>query len=284
MDNRLIITSKPLLIDIQNYRQGHSVIQGYKLTDVYEPKNGIHHGQFRLVIESPIIRADGDLSIALKKSYSLANTITLILKCILGEAVNTSPFYFQSFTMQANSFKNMPQGWTSNRDAVQKELDKTKRIIVNVEPIFEHYVEMSISPFDDIAKAVKGYPKLSNSLKELLQLINESDLVSKNSRYLLLGKALEIVNSLYPFNHSRKDSRINDVFPELEAVFEGISLKKLLEWANTRQEARHYVNKQLTPHPQMTDDERKRYYECTNLFCINVIRRALGLDIVSFTR
>lgn len=284
MDNRLIISSKPLLIDIQNYQQGHSVIHGYRLTDDYEPKTGIHHGQFRLVIESPIIRTDGDLSIALKKSYSLAKTITLILKCILGEAVNTSSSYFQSFTMQAISFKDLPQGWTSNRDAVQKDLDKAKRFIVNVEPVFEHYVEMSSSPFEDIVKAVKNYPKLSHSLKELLVLINEADLVTKNSRYLLLGKALEIVNSLYPYNHSRKDNRINYVFPDLEAIFDGISLKKLLEWANTRQEARHYVNKRQTPHPKMTDDERKRYYECTNIFCINVIRKALGLDIVAFTR
>ena len=284
MENRIIITSKPLLIDIQNYQQGRSVIQGYRLTDVYEPKQGIRHGQYRLVIESPIIRTDKDLSEAIRKGYSIANRLTLVLKCILGEAMNTLPSYIKSFTMQAILYKDMPQGWTSNIVAVKKELDKTKRLKVSIEVVCEHYVEMPNSPFEDIVKAINGYPKLSNSLKELLLLINEADLVSSSSRYVLLGKALEIVNSIYPYHHSRKDNRINDVFPDLEASFDGITLKKLLEWANTRQEARHYVNKQQTPHPQMTDDERKGYYECTNLFCINVIRKALGLGIVELTR
>ena len=284
MENRLIITSNPLLIDLQNYQQGHSVIQGFRLTDVYEPKQSIHHGQYRLVIESPIIRTEDDLSEAHRKGYSIANSLTLVLKCIIGEAMNTSPFYVKSFTMQAILYKDMPQGWTSNFVAVKNEFDKTKRIKVDFEAVFEHYVEMPNSPFEDIVKAVNGYPKLSDSLKELLLLINEADLVSSSSRYVLLGKALDIVNSIYPYNHLHKDNRINEVFPDLEASFEGVTLKKLLEWANTRQEARHFLNKQQTPHPQMTDDERKRYYECTNLFCINVIRKALGLEIVEFTR
>ncbi len=93
MENRLIITSNPLLIDLQNYQQGHSVIQGFRLTDVYEPKQSIHHGQYRLVIESPIIRTEDDLSAAHRKGYSIANSLTLVLKCIIGEAMNTSPFY-----------------------------------------------------------------------------------------------------------------------------------------------------------------------------------------------
>ena len=54
------------------------------------------------------------------------------------------------------------------------------------------------SPFQDFKKSLKIFPKLKVMEKDMLQLLYDSDLVSFTGRYMLLSKALEIVNALHP--------------------------------------------------------------------------------------
>ena len=118
----------------------------------------------------------------------------------------------------------------------------------------------------------------------MLQLLYDSDLVSFTGRYMLLSKALEIVNALHPLE-KRKDERIRNLFPELAVRFDGITLKDLMNLSNNRKETRHYVDKldRTQSHQAMTEDELKLYYSMSNNLCLNVLRRSLGLSVVDFS-
>ena len=283
MSNHLIITSKPLLIDINSYEAGRAIIRGYKILDSYDPQDSLNHGRYRIIIKSPSICCEDELEKAAEEIRTLINDITLLLKCILGESINVSDNVFDSFTKEVIFIDQMPIGWTSNYQEIKKRIEKQEKIKILVKGWVEHYFHLKESPFNDLIKALNSYDKLTMQHRDLLSIINEIDIVSKTSRYMLIGKGLEIVDSFYPLEHNRKDNRIQHLFPECTGLFKGITLKKLLELANTRRESRHYIadKKTSTPHPQMTEKELKRYYQSSNLLFINVLRKALGLEVVT---
>ena len=91
---------------------------------------------------------------------------------------------------------------------------------------------------------------------------------------MLLGKAIEMVDSMFPFTNG-EDDRIQ----------KGVTIKKLRGLANTRRETRHYVqqsNKSLS-HPTMSEEELKLFYSMTNQLCLNILRSSLGLGLVNFS-
>lgn len=282
MNNQLVVKSKIIHLDLKYYLQGRAVIDnGFIIKDSYVTRTKTSHGEYCFTIESPPINNDEDLSFALRKASSLINRITLLNKCILLEALNTSEYETDVFTKYISIVGKMPQGWISNYKDVKEEIDRRKRTFLSiVEVIPTHFVEQEKSPFMDFMNALKMYSKVNRVYIDLLQIINDADLVSFSARYLLLGKALEIVDSLYPLKH-RKDNRIVELFPELESYFNGTTLKDLLTLANNRKETRHYIAEKstLTSHQSMNEEELKKFYYLTNLLCINIIRKQLGLEL-----
>ena len=284
MRNCLIITSKPLLIDIDSYEAGSTIVRGYHIKDSYEQLDSINHGRYRIIIRSPEICNEDELEKAVVETRTLVNIITLLLKCIIGESINTSENAIDSFTKELIFFDQMPEGWTSNYGEIKERIENQKKVKIYIKGWAEHYFHLKESPLNDLIKALNSYDKLPMPHRDLLSIINEIDIVSKTSRYMLIGKGLEIVNSLYPHENKKKDDRIQRFFPEISDLFEGITIKKLFELANARRESRHYIanKKTCAPHPQMTERELKRYYQCSNLLFFNVIRKALGLNVMRF--
>lgn len=284
MNSILVTNSKPILLDLDNYAEGKSTIKGYLIKDSYSfPKTKVDHGQYRIIIESPIIRDDSDLSRHLNAIKGIAQRLTILSKCILGEALNTSPWETDVFTKQIELIGQMPLGWESNYDLVQKELDKKKRLTMHVEVEPHHFWKLPTPPFKDYLVAFKAFPRLKTIERDLLQILNDADLVSFTGRYMLLGKAIEMVDSMYPFTNG-KDDRIQTILPELSEQFNGVTIKTLRGLANTRRETRHYVqqsNKSIS-HPAMSEEELKLFYSMTNQLCLNIIRRSLGLGLVNF--
>lgn len=284
MNSILVTNSKPILLDLDNYAEGKSTIKGYLIKDSYSfPKTKVDHGQYRIIIESPIIRDDSDLSRHLNAIKGIAQRLTILSKCILGEALNTSPWETDVFTKQIELIGQMPLGWESNYDLVQKELDKKKRLTMHVEVEPHHFWKLPAPPFKDYLVAFKAFPRLKTIERDLLQILNDVDLVSFTGRYMLLGKAIEMVDSMYPFTNG-KDDRIQTILPELSEQFNGVTIKTLRGLANTRRETRHYVqqsNKSIS-HPAMSEEELKLFYSMTNQLCLNIIRRSLGLGLVNF--
>ena len=285
MNNILVAKSKPILLDLENYSEGKSTIKGYLIKDTYSfPRTKVHHGQYQIIVESPLIRDDSDLNRHLNAIKGIAQRLTLLSKCIIGEALNTSPWEMDVFTKRIEQIGQMPLGWESNYDLVRKELDKNKRLSVHIEVEPNHYCRLSASPFNDYLAAFKAFPRLKTIERDLLQIINDADLVSFTGRYMLLGKAIEMVDSMYPFTNGR-DDRIQTILPELSEQFNGVTIKKLRGLANTRRETRHYVDKssESLSHQAMSEEERKLFYLMTNQLCLNIIRRSLGLGLVNFS-
>lgn len=284
MNNILVIESKPILLDLDNYEVGKSMIKEYLIRDTYSfPSTRVDHGQYRIIIESPIIRDDTDFSYHLQSIKEIARRLTILSKCILGEALNTSPWETDIFTKRIEPIDQMPLGWKSNYELVKKEIDNTKRISVHIEVIPSHYCIRNSSPFNDYLSALKAFPRLKTNERDLLQVLNDADLVSFTGRYMLLSKALEMVNAMYPLT-KRKDDRIQTIMPELVEQFNGVTIKELMNLANNRRETRHYIDKSRTSlcHQAMSEDERKLFYSMSNQLCLNIIRRSLGLGIVNF--
>ena len=285
MNNILVAKSKPILLDLDNYAEGKATIKGYLIKDSYSfPRTKFDHGQYHIIIESPIIRDDSDLSRHQNAIKGIAQRLTILSKCIIGEALNTSPWETDVFTKQIELIGQMPLGWESNYDLVQKELDKKKRLTMHVEVEPHHFCKLPASPFKDYLVAFKAFPRLKTIERDLLQILNDADLVSFTGRYMLLGKAIEMVDSMYPLTKGM-DDRVQTILPELSEQFNGVTIKKLRGLANTRKETRHYVqqsNKSLS-HPTMSEDELKMFYSMTNQLCLNIIRRSLGLGLVNFS-
>ena len=113
--------------------------------------------------------------------------------------------------------------------------------------------------------------------------MNDADLASFTSRYMLLSKALEMINAMYPLKGT--DNRIQTLLPELVDKFDGMTLKDLMNLANNRKETRHYVDRSddSLSHPAMSEDELKLFYSKSNQLCLNILRRSLGLGLVDFS-
>ncbi len=154
MNKILIARSKPILLDLDNYSEGKSTIKGYLSKDTYSfPKTKVDHGQYQIIVESPIIRDDSDLSRHQNAIKRIAQRLTILSKCIIGEALNTSPWETDVFTKKIELIGQMPLGWESNYDLVQKELDKKKRLTMHVEVEPHHFCNLPASPFKDYLAA-----------------------------------------------------------------------------------------------------------------------------------
>ena len=124
------------------------------------------------------------------------------------------------------------------------------------------------------------YDNLPEDVRFLL-FLNYSILTSDNFNvFMLIGKALEIINAMYPFqhNHGKPDKRIEEYFPELIDTFQGITIKNLMDLSNNRQETRHFLDKKKhLPHESLTRDERINLYRCSTSLMLNVLRDKFGL-------
>ena len=277
--------SKTLYLDFDKYEEGHCVYNNkYLIKDSYKPAGPQKHGEYSLSIESSMIRNENDLRKEAAAIRNIAHCITLLSKCVLGGALNTPERSMNSFTRTFILPSDMPKGWQCNYKDVEKSVTR-KGVHLIVDSVTDiQYYALERSPFNDYITALKNYGKLPKSIKDLLTIINDVDLVSYSARYMLIGKALEIVDALYPLNNG-KDRRIEQFFPELIDIFNGTTIKDLMNLANNRQESRHYVKKKasLTPHDAMTNYELKKYYDLSNNLCLYIIRRELGLEPVEIT-
>ena len=86
-----------------------------------------------------------------------------------------------------------------------------------------HFCNLPASPFKDYLAAFKAFHRLKTIERDLLQILNDADLVSFTGRYMLLGKAIEMVDSMFPFTNG-EDDRIQTILPELSEHFKGVTI------------------------------------------------------------
>ena len=286
MSSFLYAESKVIKLDINHYTPGRAIINNsYIIKDSYIPRKGFEHGKYTLSIESPIIRAESDLKRISSQTNEIIQRISLLTKCILFEALNTSEREIDSFTKELILEGECPAGWTTNYLQIKKDLQRKNTITSEITVTPNHFIEMEDSPFSEFILALSNYPSINQAVSDLLLFYNDADSVSFTARYMLLSKGLEIIDSIFPLEHRRHDNRIECFFPELIESFGKTTIKDLLALANQRKETRHYIsNKQnVLSHPSMTEDELKQFYYLSNLLCVNTVRKELGLTIKTYT-
>ena len=149
-----------------------------------------------------------------------------------------------------------------------------------------HYVRIPKSPLGELQIVLENYGDLSDTYKFLIFLHNSIKESEDINRYMLIGKALEIVSTIYPFqkNKRQQDTRIKDLHPELLPIFGETTLQDLIDLSNCRQESRHYMRSLKDSHPKLSIEESEKLYMCSVELITNIIRKHFGLDLLIFVQ
>ena len=181
-------------------------------------------------------------------------------------------------------YKSAPNGWSTNYAEIKSTLnvENSNKLILNVTMEgFCHYSKLEHSPLYDIRHMLEHYDNVDEYIKFLIFLYNSIETSNDINAYMLIGKAIGIINTIYPYkkHQKSKDRRIEKYFPELSADFYGVTIEMLWSWSNNRKETRHFIDKKNNnlPHESLNNEDRIKFYKCSISLIINVIRHAFGL-------
>lgn len=274
--------SKPYFFDIDNYMPYSFSWQDWEISDEYCSPVNHEHGKYVIIVRSHKIDKYCELAEIGYNGQRLVCLITKLMKYLTGMSLNVSERELNDFSKILILPGDCPNGWISNYDNVDDYLKSSnsgfnvKLKISNVK-----YCGLDMSPLNELEQSLKKISCLDCRIVDLMELYYHVDIIDSSARYMLLGKVLEIIDSIYPLK-GHQDNRIKDFFPELSAEFGSTTIKSLMGVANTRKETRHYFNKKNnSTHPSLSMDEAKDYYSKINLLVINIIRKHLGLDLIN---
>lgn len=283
---RLIYTSNPLSLVIANYEPMSFEYNGWIVSDEYacNEKYPID-SEYRIVISSQDIESKEDLRETASQGRYVTELITKMLPYVTFVSLNEPLHTNLSRTRFIINTTKPLSGWNNNYEEIETELGKNDdnplKVKVTLMPT-THWVRMHKSPMEELKIVLENYNSLSDSYKFLIFLHNAIKESEDINRYMLIGKALEIVNAIYPYQSGRPDRRIQENHPELLPFFEGTTLKDLIGLSNSRQESRHYMRNLKDSHPRLTEEEREKLYLCSVLLITNIIRKVCGLEVQTF--
>lgn len=283
--NLLSFRTKSIYSHIINYEIYSFIYQGWTISDNYIlNERSPRHSQYSISITSPSITNQDELNNYSLKGQKIADIITELMPICGLPSLNSPKFKSFSSNLALVNYKSAPSGWSNNYSDILTSLNNgsDNGFIVNItNEGFCNSAILEQSPLHDIQHMLGLYDDADESIKFLL-FLNKSILSANDINvYMLIGKAIEIINALYPYkkHQKSKDRRIEKYFPELLDVFQDITIEKLLDLSNNRKEARHYVNNKNCnlPHENLSNEERLSLYRCSRNLIINVIRQAFEL-------
>ena len=283
---RLIYTSNPLSLVIANYEPMSFEYNGWIVSDEYacNEKYPID-SEYRIVISSQDIESKEELRETASQGRYVTELITKMLPYVTFVSLNEPLHTNLSRTRFIINTTKPLSGWNNNYEEIETELGKNDdnplKVKVTLMPT-THWVRMNKSPMEELKIVLENYNELSDTYRFLIFLHNSIVKSEDNNRYMLIGKALEIVNAIYPYQRGRQDRRIQENHPELLPFFEGTTLKDIIGLSNSRQESRHYMRSLKDSHPRLTEEEREKLYLCSVLLITNIIRKVCGLEVQTF--
>lgn len=288
MPKQLIYRSNSLSIVLAEYTPMSFDYEGWQVSDeyVYNPVYKTH-SQYRIIVTSKDINDDESLGESVHKGEEVVRRITELIPFCTLLSLNEPSGIDITRTLKIKITNVPPRAWEFNYQEVKDYLDDQKpdklRGIITCEG-FNHYSEFSKSPLIDLELMLKNYKDASEEIRYLVFLYNAIIESEDSNRYMLIGKALEIINVLYPYRRKRdrEDSRIQIYFPELMPIFKGVTIRYLISLSNSRREARHFVSmKKGGSHPSLTEKESKELYMYSTLLILNVVRSQMGAEMIS---
>lgn len=269
---------------INNYEKYEFNFAGWIVSDRYEHfEKNPRWSRYKISITSNDIFNEETLNDFSIKAQGILDLITPLLP-VCGLPPLNSPKYVDFLKDQSIfDFKSSPQGWNSDYKEVLDQIKKDKgtKTFFNIEFMgVSRYSTIEDSPLMDLEFMLKNYYNLDEEVKFLIFLHYTIQTSADINIFMLIGKALEIVNALYPYNRNfgKEDNRIEESFPELSRLFGNVTIKDLISLSNNRKETRHYINKgDNKPHESLSSEERKTLYKCSIYLLMNVIRGKYGL-------
>ena len=280
----LSFTTDSMDVCINNYEKYEFDYAGWIVSDKYEHyEKNPRWSRYTITITSHDIFNEETLNDSRITGQRIVDLITPLLP-VCGLPSLNSPKYVDFLKDQSIvDYKSSPQGWSTDYKAVLEQIKKDNgtNSFVNIEFMgVSRYSTIEDSPLMDLQLMLKNYDTLDEEIKFLI-FLHYTILTSADINiYMLIGKALEIVNALYPYNrnHGKEDKRIEEFFPELSRLFGNVTIKDLISLSNNRKETRHYINKGGNkPHEPLSSEERKTLYKCSIYLMMNVIRDKFGL-------
>lgn len=283
---KLVYTSNPLSLVIANYEPISFEYNEWIVSDeyAYNEKYPID-SEYRISISSQDIESKEELRETASQGRYVTELITEMLPYVTFVSLNEPLHTNLSRTRFIINTTKPLSGWNNNYKEIETELGKNDdnplKVKVTLMPTI-HWVRVPKSPMEELKIVLENYNSLSGSYKFLIFLHNAIKESEDINRYMLIGKALEIVNAIYPYQSGRPDRRIQENHPELLPFFEGTTLKDLIGLSNSRQESRHYMRNLKDSHPRLTEEEREKLYICSELLITNIIRKVCGLEVQTF--
>lgn len=284
---KLVYTSNPLSLVIENYEPMSFEYNGWKISDEYEfCKKNPHSSEYKITISSSDVKEEKDLDAVLPSGNTIAKTISRLLPFSTFLSLNEPAYINITRTLSIVNIRIPPKGWSSNYEDISRDLAEQGNSSLKVKVTIKgygHFTECPKSPIADLKVMLENYDSLAEKYKFLIFLHNAILESEDENRYMLIGKALEIVNTIYPYEHHRNknDDRIEKYHPELLPTFEKKTIQTLINWSNNRQEARHYFSRGAIPHPPLTMEEREQLYICSMLLITNIIRLQFGVEVIT---
>ena len=268
---------------INNYEPYRFNHNGWTVSDnyVHNEKN-TRWSQYSIIVTKPNIINENQLYDYRMEGQEIVDLVTSLIP-LCGLPPLNGPKY-QDFANDSSIFdyKSSPIGWRTNFNEMREMFEAAKLPQIKVSFTFmgiSRYSVIDKSPLEELELMMREYRNAQDEIKFLLYLYNSILAATNYNVYMLIGKALEIINAMCPMEE-RKDRRIEVYFPELSSVFSDYTIKELINLSNNRKEARHYIKDKtnIISHESLNKKERIMMYRCSTCLLLNVIREKLGLS------
>ena len=225
MESKLAFRTKPVYVSIDKYEKYSFKFQGWTISDRYELNEiSPRHSQYSITISSPNISTEDELNNYCLQGQKIVDVITKLIPISGLPSLNNPKFKSFCNNQEVVDYKSAPNGWITNYTTILSSLNRESDNNCHLDIKVEGFIQYSVlekSPLLDIQHMLEHYDDVEEPIKFLLFLNNSILSANDINVFMLIGKALEMINDIYPYkNHQgSKDRRIEQYFPELSDVF-----------------------------------------------------------------
>lgn len=283
-----IIKSSPIHLRILDKTKKAEVTFGnIHITEDFKISLHNDYGDYSIIMKENV-ESINELEESMVKFKRIAKRFDDLMTYIVGFpiTVNDKDFYGWNTTLEV--FDQIA-GWECDYRRVHYELEKKEHSnqiagmdIISIDGIYSN-ITVPQYPLEELAIAYQNYSKLDQLTRMLIRFHTLSKRNALDTKYLLIGKALEIANFLLPIPDNRKDS-FKLLSSDIQEAFKKRDILWLYNMSNNRFETRHIINKKSDSllHQRMNEDEYHDYIQLSDLLIGNIVRVKLGLDEVLF--
>ena len=282
MNNNLIYTSESMDVLIENYVEYIFAYHNWVVSDNYVFNEKMpRQSHYSIIVTSPFVDNEHELNRYNSSGRKLVDRITsLIPLCGLPSLISNGTHDYLT-NRSIIVYNNSPKGWDTNYNIIKTELEDPQVSGLTIGTItaeFKGYTIIADTPLKELEVMLNNYDRTNEEVKYLIFLNNCILSYADSNIFLLMGKALEIIDAMYPLK-TKKDKRIEECFPELTNVFHGYTIKDLFNLSNNRKETRHYIKdkEKIISHESLNNEEQILMYKCMTCLITNVLRDQFAL-------